>query len=73
MAVNYAEKYSDVIDERFKQGALTDSVLNTQYEFDGVNKVNVYSIETVPLNDLTLMQRQTDTVSQRSWAMIFKV
>lgn len=54
MAVNYAEKYSDVIDERFKQGALTDSVLNTQYEFEGVNKVNVYSIETVPLNDYNI-------------------
>lgn len=51
MAVNYAEKYSDVIDERFRQGALTDSILNTQYEFDGVNKVNVYSIDTVPLNN----------------------
>lgn len=51
MAVNYAEKYSDVIDERFKQGALTDTILNAQYEFDGVNKVNVYSIETVPLID----------------------
>lgn len=51
MAVNYAEKYSDVIDERFKQGALTDTILNAQYGFDGVNKVNVYSIETVPLND----------------------
>ncbi len=54
MAVNYAEKYSDVIDERFKQGALTDSILNTQYEFDGVNKINVYSIETVPLNDYNI-------------------
>lgn len=33
---------------------MTDSVLNTQYEFDGVNKVNVYSIETVPLNDYNI-------------------
>lgn len=54
MAVNYAEKYSEVIDERFKQGALTDTILNTQYEFDGVNKVNVYSIDTVPLNDYNI-------------------
>lgn len=54
MAINYAEKYSDVIDERFKQGALTDTILNTQYEFDGVNKVNIYSIDTVPLNDYNI-------------------
>lgn len=54
MAINYAEKYSDVIDERFKQDALTDTILNTQYEFDGVNKVNIYSIDTVPLNDYNI-------------------
>lgn len=51
MAINYAEKYSDVIDERFTQGALTTTILNDQYEFDGVNKITVYSTDTVPLND----------------------
>ena len=54
MAINYAEKYSNIIDERFKQGALTDSILNTQYEFDGVNTVNIYSVDTVPLNDYNI-------------------
>lgn len=51
MAVNYAEKYATEIDERFSQGALTNGILSNQYEFDGVNKINVYSIDTVPLND----------------------
>lgn len=51
MAVNYAEKYSSEIDERFTQGALTNGILSDQYEFNGVNKINVYSIDTVPLND----------------------
>lgn len=51
MAVNYAEKFSDIIDEELCKESLTDSAVNKDYDFDGVNKVNVYSIPTVPLND----------------------
>lgn len=54
--INYAEKYSSVIDERFKLGSLTGAAFNNNYEydFDGVNKVNVYSVDTAPLVDYDL-------------------
>lgn len=51
MSVNYAEKYADIIDEELSKASLTDKATNKDYDFDGVNKVNVYSIPTVPLND----------------------
>ena len=51
MSVNYAEKYADIIDEELNKESLTDKATNKDYDFDGVNKVNVYSIPTVPLND----------------------
>lgn len=51
MSVNYAEKYADIIDEELSKESLTDKATNKNYDFDGVNKVNVYSIPTVPLND----------------------
>ena len=49
MAVNYAEKYSSKVDERFALASLTDGAMNTDYDFVGVNAVNVYSIPTVEL------------------------
>lgn len=51
MAVNYAEKYAPIIDEELSKESLTDKATNKDYDFDGVNKVNVYSIATVPLNN----------------------
>ncbi|MFV0342756.1 MAG: hypothetical protein ACK5JH_07645 [Anaerocolumna sp.] len=51
MAVNYAEKFSAIIDEELSKESLTDKAVNKDYDFDGVNKVKVYSIPTVPLND----------------------
>ena len=54
MAVNYAEKYADIIDEEMSKESLTDKATNRDYDFDGVNKVNVYSIPTVPLNDYNM-------------------
>lgn len=49
--VNLAEKYSSVVDERFKLASITDVAVNDNYDFDGVNAVCVYSVETVALND----------------------
>lgn len=49
--ITYAEKYSEIIDERFQQVSLTDAAANDQYDFDGVNKISIRSIATVPLND----------------------
>ena len=51
MAVNYAEKYAAVIDEKFSEESRTEAAINRDYDFTGVNKVNVYSIPTVPLQD----------------------
>jgi N4-gp56 family major capsid protein len=54
MPINYAEKYSDKVDERFKIGAVTTPAVNNDYDFAGVNTVNVYSIPTVAMGDYAL-------------------
>lgn len=51
MAVNYASKYSRQIDERFTLGLMTGPAVNQDYDWIGVETVNVYSVPTVPLND----------------------
>lgn len=51
MAVNYAEKYAEIIDEKFSEESRTDAAVNKDYDFTGVNKVNVYSVPAVPLQD----------------------
>ena len=51
---NYAEKYSPIVDERFKLGALTGGMVNNEYDWIGVETVNVYSIPTAPMNNYTL-------------------
>ena len=53
MAINYAEKYSAKIDERFKLGAVTAPAVNNDYDFVGVKTVKVYSIPTVAMGDYT--------------------
>jgi N4-gp56 family major capsid protein len=51
MAINYAEKYSAKVDERFKLGSLVGGVVNKDYDFTGVKTVKVYSIATATMND----------------------
>lgn len=53
MAVNLASKFSPKIDERFKLGALTERSVHQDYEWTGVNAINVYSIGTVAMGDYT--------------------
>ena len=53
MAVNLAEKYSGVVDERFTIGTVTNVGFNQDYDFEGVKTVNVYSIPTVPMQNYT--------------------
>ena len=53
MAINYAEKYSEKIDERFRLGAVTAPAVNNDYDFVGVKTVHVYSMPTAPMNDYT--------------------
>lgn len=51
MAINLASKYSSKVDERFKMKELTGHGLNTDYDWEGVDTVTVYSIDTTALND----------------------
>lgn len=51
MAVNYAGKYAQKIDERFSREALTGAAVNNDYDFVGVKTVSVYSIPTAAMND----------------------
>jgi N4-gp56 family major capsid protein len=53
MAVNLASKYEKQVDERFKLKSLTDGAVNKDYDWVGVNAINVYSIPTVGMNDYT--------------------
>ena len=59
MAVNYAAKYSPVVDERFVRASLTNAAFNQDYDWEGVSTVNVYSVNTAPLNayQMSGMQR----------------
>lgn len=54
MAQNYAEKYSSKVDERFSKASITNAAINNDYDFVGVNAVNVYSIPTVALGNYTM-------------------
>lgn len=49
--VNLASKYSNKVDERFQKASQASLVTNNDYEFTGVQTVNVYSIPTVDLVD----------------------
>lgn len=51
MAINLASKYSTKVDERFKLKSLTEAGINREYDWAGVNAINVYSIPTVAMND----------------------
>ena len=53
MAINYAEKYSPVVDERFSLASITNVAFNTDYDWAGVQTVNVYSVSTTPMNNYT--------------------
>ena len=54
MAVNYASKYSQNVDERFSTGSLTNGIVNGEFDWIGVSTVNVYSIPTSAMNDYSL-------------------
>ncbi len=51
MAVNYAEKYSQKIDEKFVQQSMTAGLVNAEYDFVGVETVKVYSNGVSDIND----------------------
>jgi N4-gp56 family major capsid protein len=53
MAVNLASKYSSKVNERFKLKSLTESAVNHDYDWEGVNSITIYSVPTVAMNNYT--------------------
>ena len=51
MAINYAEKYSSIVDERFSLGTLTAGMTNDSYDWLGVEAIKVYGVGTAAMND----------------------
>ncbi len=51
MAINYASKYAQKIDEKFTREAMTSPAVNNDYDFVGVKTVNVYTVPTAQMND----------------------
>lgn len=53
MAQNLATKYSPKVAERFSQLSLTKPATNQDYDWQGVNVVKVYSVDTVTMGNYT--------------------
>lgn len=53
MAINLAQKYEKKVVERFKIGSKTDGGAGHDYNFNGVDTITIYQIDTVPLVDYT--------------------
>lgn len=53
MAVNYAAKFDNKVDERFIKEALSTRIINNDFDFTGVDTVKVYSVPTSRMNDYT--------------------
>ena len=51
MTVNYAEKFSQKVDERFAREALTTNIVNQDFDFIDAETVKVYTVETSAMND----------------------
>lgn len=54
MAINYASKYSPKVAERFKLKSLTEAGINREYDWAGVDTINVYSVPTVAMGNYSL-------------------
>jgi len=53
MAQNYATKYSQLVDERFTEASMTEQLVNRDYDWNGVQSVVIYDVNTAPMNDYT--------------------
>lgn len=51
MTMNYAKKFSTKVDERFYKDSQALMATSNEYEFTGVNTVDVYSIPVSAMND----------------------
>jgi len=53
LAQNLAQKFSPKVDEVFRLSSLTNDAVNTDYDWDGVNVVNIYGVSTVAPGNYT--------------------
>ena len=53
MAINYAAKYADKVDERFYRESQIARAVNNEFSFVGVKTVKIYSLPTVAMGDYT--------------------
>ena len=51
--VNLAQKYSNKVDERYYAESQALMGTNKDYDWEGVDTVKVYQVDTVPMNDYT--------------------
>lgn len=51
MAINLAEKYSSLVDEKFTSVSKASLVTNKDYNFVGAHTIQIYSVGTAPMND----------------------
>lgn len=51
MAQNLATKYSSKVDEIFRLESKTEVAVNQDYDWDGVNSINIYGVETVAMTN----------------------
>lgn len=49
--ISYVEKYASAVDEKFKELAKSNEVVNQNYSFVGAKTVQVYSVTTGTMND----------------------
>ena len=49
--INLASKYSTKLDERFSLSSRTDEYIGNDYDFTGVNTINIYTIDQTSLSD----------------------
>ncbi|WP_235427083.1 N4-gp56 family major capsid protein [Cohnella kolymensis] len=51
--MNLAAKYEKKVDDRFKLKSVTESAVNREYDWTGVDTIKIYSIPTVAMNNYT--------------------
>lgn len=51
MAIQLAEKFSALVDERFSTEAKSSLVVNKDYDFVGAHTIKIYSVGTAEMND----------------------
>jgi hypothetical protein len=49
--INLADKFDTKLDERYKQGSLTDRWCGTNYDWEGVNAIKIYTLDAGDLTD----------------------